>query len=1081
VYQKNFVYGETVMEESVQQPTNIQPYVNLTLSEQQIEHFGDGNKDTVTNINEFLDAFAKSNGTLLLGSIDIKRKDISYCIHDGNNFYTAHFIDLLLYPISQNDTNIKVYRAITAEQLKEYDLEIRSQKQNYAFIPLNVAHEQNVQHENHWAALIIDQQNKSMFYLDPASNKILPKSIELLHTQLNGLPIILNPIDFQQQEEGESWFRHCGAYVIEIFDIFHKYIQKKQCITGSQLADINADPNSISLQQALKGIRRRLAKNITGIRALHINKAHEVLLNYCSFDVLDKTNILESDNNEKTNEKPHSQEKQKYFHDSNYATQPREPNFANDDVTLLRPEQGVIASNLFPQYIKKFFEQYSGIEISTEIYQEALCVAQQNRGGQGRGIFPAPIPTGDSFLGIFHRDSGNLPYYRERGYDLLLMPPNHVITKKDIPIETIVLQQEEMGISAYFINKQAELEKRFLWLPQAEGYQFCPLSKLNDNPKNAVAGEFYLSADGRYCVRDLAGFIQQGFLGQDLNITAENLPNKLNQSSFKKSVLKITSERGHTVPELPFPAGYIVILQSCPKDNKARKHRFYLSSDKGDGVEDGVYYSVVSPQDKFLINEKIEIEFLKTQLGNANFEQLMAALKRRNKGELKPFLETIFKITEERGHTKKQGVPVSITKEKNEDLYRDLIHKIELTCDATELGKFSTASDFCKEVVSIILKFEINYLYHVDPATLNNLSLSQVWHALNYILLCLKRLCVGVAKSPDDRDLRSFIDELIKNLDKIKDYEALIKPLKNLIDRCEKKKIKVRHHFLITNKDEFQDSLFIDSERHVQQVQVLQLECTKLRADRDQFETETHNLRLKAEHSKIREEALVDEKSQLSSGLSDKHEKYVQLLKEREEFLLPTIRNLENKAEGLEKQLKESLDKEKNLYIEIQQLTEEKLITDTKMQQLSLNFENLQTERDKLYSEAQNTKLDYDDLKLQWNSLNTKATKLSTDSGKYQAIIQRYQVQNRISAETIKQLQNKVAELEREHGLAIDNREERENPNADFILLQYQEENQTLKKTVQELQARIAQLERERAEQPGQETNYSFRFFNLNT
>jgi ankyrin repeat protein len=68
----------------------------------------------------------------------------------------------------------------------------------------------------------------------------------------------------------------------------------------------------------------------------------------------------------------------------------------------------------------------------------------------------------------------------------------------------------------------------------------------NNEPEKAAPNTLYLSVEGKYAIRNTEGLLIQDSLPSGSGIDTNNLKDKLNDSAFKKSVLSITSKRGHT-------------------------------------------------------------------------------------------------------------------------------------------------------------------------------------------------------------------------------------------------------------------------------------------------------------------------------------------------------------------------------------------------------------------------------------------------------------------------------------------------------------------------------------------------------
>jgi predicted acylesterase/phospholipase RssA len=80
----------------------------------------------------------------------------------------------------------------------------------------------------------------------------------------------------------------------------------------------------------------------------------------------------------------------------------------------------------------------------------------------------------------------------------------------------------------------------------AKAYDLVLMSTLPDNkPEQAEVGKLYLSADGSYIVREPQGIIRRGALAGS-GVDTNNLENKITDPAFRKSILNITSKKGHT-------------------------------------------------------------------------------------------------------------------------------------------------------------------------------------------------------------------------------------------------------------------------------------------------------------------------------------------------------------------------------------------------------------------------------------------------------------------------------------------------------------------------------------------------------
>lgn len=230
-------------------------------------------------IKLLLDVIGKAdNDAKQIGNIYVTRREVADSISNENNYYTADFINILVHSLNQPSSSIRTYPAISIDNFDQYNPQIQTQKERYSFIPINIEYyAKSPKQKNHWAALIIDKQNQLIFYLDPAQKTAIPKPISDLITLLGyNKPIILNPIDFQKKEKEEGWVRHCGPYIVEIFKIFKKVIQKGQCIAGGITPD-STIANSISAQTALSKIPCGDAEIVNEIREEHIDIAYKCL------------------------------------------------------------------------------------------------------------------------------------------------------------------------------------------------------------------------------------------------------------------------------------------------------------------------------------------------------------------------------------------------------------------------------------------------------------------------------------------------------------------------------------------------------------------------------------------------------------------------------------------------------------------------------------------------------------------------------------------------------------------------------------------------------------------------------------
>lgn len=118
---------------------------------------------------------------------------------------------------------------------------------------------------------------------------------------------------------------------------------------------------------------------------------------------------------------------------------------------------------------------------------------------------------------------------------------------------------------------------------EINGYDLVLMSDLRDNNSiNAEPYKLYLSENGNYIARDLAGKVHQGILPKDIDL--KNLDEKFNNPEFKSvksKILDYTSKEGHTVKGnllryLQF-YGMMVANTGFADANKAFYMRFALS------------------------------------------------------------------------------------------------------------------------------------------------------------------------------------------------------------------------------------------------------------------------------------------------------------------------------------------------------------------------------------------------------------------------------------------------------------------------------------------------------------------------
>ncbi|MDX2165061.1 MAG: Ulp1 family isopeptidase [Gammaproteobacteria bacterium] len=222
-----------------------------------------------------------SNDVKKFGDVYIEPREVCYTISDENNFYTADFINLLVhYRIKQQELPICAYPIVRIEEVEGYFQQIVLQREEYAFIPINVAYdENNPAHKNHWVALIIDKKHKLIFYLDPAQKTSIPECVEVLREKqlYYHHAIISNPVNLQQKEKEEGWIRHCGLYAIEMFKIFEDYIRANRCISGGAMSNISINEDSVSLEVALSKIPCGEVEVCSQIRKNHIVEVAKIL------------------------------------------------------------------------------------------------------------------------------------------------------------------------------------------------------------------------------------------------------------------------------------------------------------------------------------------------------------------------------------------------------------------------------------------------------------------------------------------------------------------------------------------------------------------------------------------------------------------------------------------------------------------------------------------------------------------------------------------------------------------------------------------------------------------------------------
>lgn len=238
----------------------------LALAAEQAKVFNDW-KNTLKELvmhERLLNVIGKkpNDARQLPNGIYITRGEIEDSISDEDNYYTADFINVLL--LANQDKSIRVHSAITDEGMVECFGKIAFQQERYAFVPINIAYAGNETNiKNHWVALIIDRETSLCFYLDPAHKPYTDHLKKFICEYIGNISIIINPIDFQISEKEEGFIRHCGVYVIEIFNVF------------SQKASVICDLST--LQVVLSQIPCGQAQRIREMRLAHIEKACQIL------------------------------------------------------------------------------------------------------------------------------------------------------------------------------------------------------------------------------------------------------------------------------------------------------------------------------------------------------------------------------------------------------------------------------------------------------------------------------------------------------------------------------------------------------------------------------------------------------------------------------------------------------------------------------------------------------------------------------------------------------------------------------------------------------------------------------------
>lgn len=330
-------------------------------------------------VNELLDIIGENDqdSKKLTANIIITRAEIKSSIDDCDDFYTGDMINLLCYRFSKNSL-IAMYQAVPVELLNaEFHEYIKKLQRNIIFVPVNVAYENTAsKYKNHWAALIIDKANQLISYFDPAQ-KPIPKEISVLKDFLSySEATICNPIDFQIAEKQQGFVRHCGPYVIEIFNVFEQYIQNKKPISGSYLENKKIQ-NSVSAQVALSQIPCGEAEKIVQIRRKHIRQAFQIANSVFLSKQIDGV-VIEDFSEEEINDLP------------------------IEPVVFKQPEQSIIELSQLT---------YIAVELSSEVYRDDINYKKTIDGEwefiQSSYVQDAMSPKEIEYVGICYANQQN--------------------------------------------------------------------------------------------------------------------------------------------------------------------------------------------------------------------------------------------------------------------------------------------------------------------------------------------------------------------------------------------------------------------------------------------------------------------------------------------------------------------------------------------------------------------------------------------------------------------------------------------------------------------------------------------------
>lgn len=196
-------------------------------------NLGNPNSVIVTGI------LSKIGSVYTKDNITVTGEGIRSSICDENAWCSAEWINLVCSQFK--DAQIKLYPATTCQQFeREYTNAIIEQKENFAFIPLNVPFnpEEDDISLTHWLALVIDKREFRIFITDPASNKRPSNTLlQIIKSKLPQFGLDYISLNFQAPEEKEDWIRHSAVYMIEAFRKFFKIIFDTQAAVYIGSAD----------------------------------------------------------------------------------------------------------------------------------------------------------------------------------------------------------------------------------------------------------------------------------------------------------------------------------------------------------------------------------------------------------------------------------------------------------------------------------------------------------------------------------------------------------------------------------------------------------------------------------------------------------------------------------------------------------------------------------------------------------------------------------------------------------------------------------------------------------------------------